>query len=102
MVLNAGPYDGTYRLTNDGDCAMVGEEGGALRIEDGIFYGVELQCRMTRPVNVIDMDAKLYTMQCSGEDVSWSERAMVMDSAHGGIIMIWDGYAFAYSRCEGS
>jgi hypothetical protein len=41
-------------------------------------------------------------MSCSGGDQIWSERAMVMNDAEveGGIIMIWDGYAFRYSRCE--
>lgn len=98
----ATPYDGTYRQTANADCALVGVDGGALRIEDGIFYGVESECRMTRPVNVVNMDATLYTMQCSGEGSLWSERAMVMFDAQeeGGIIMIWDGYAFRYSRCD--
>lgn len=96
----AGPFDGIYRLAEDANCALIGEEGGALRINEGIFYGVDVECRMTRPVNVIDMDATLYTMQCSGEDDIWAERAMLMDGADGGLIMVWDGYAFAYSRCE--
>ena len=28
----AAPYDGLYRSSGDADCARVGEEGGALRI----------------------------------------------------------------------
>ena len=96
----ANPYDGTYRQTANADCAIVGVDGAAVKIEGGIFYGVEMECRMTRPVNVVDMEATLYTMVCSGEDQSWTERAMVMEAADdGGIIMLWDGYAFAYERC---
>jgi len=96
----ATPYDGTYRQNANADCGLVGVDGGALRIEDGIFYGVENECRMTRPVNVVDMDATLYTMECSGEGTRWTERAMVMEAAEGdGIVMIWDGYAFRYDRC---
>ncbi|NBD30923.1 MAG: hypothetical protein GVY31_12910 [Alphaproteobacteria bacterium] len=96
----ATPYDGTYRQNANADCGLVGVDGGALKIEDGIFYGVESQCRMTRPVNVVNMDATLYTMVCSGEGTNWTERAMVMDSAGGdGIIMVWNGYAFRYDRC---
>lgn len=96
----ATPYDGTYRQNANADCGLVGVDGGALKIEDGIFYGVESQCRMTRPVNVVDMDATLYTMVCSGEGTSWTERAMVMDAAEGdGIIMVWNGYAFRYESC---
>lgn len=99
-ALRAGPFDGVYRQTENADCSLVGVDGGALEIRDGIFYGVEMECRMTRPVDVIDMDAILYTMQCTGEDDQWSERAMVMNRAEDdGIIMLWDGYAFAYSRC---
>lgn len=101
VIVAATPYDGTYRQNANSECLLVGVYGGALRIEDGIFYGVEMECRMTRPVTVVNMDATLYTMRCSGEDQIWSERAMVMNDAEvdGGIIMVWDGYAFRYSRC---
>lgn len=96
----AAPYDGTYKQSANAECGLVGVDGGAVRIADGIFYGVEVECRMTRPVDVLSMDATLYTMQCSGEDQIWTERAMVMESAvDDGIIMLWNGYAFAYDRC---
>jgi len=103
VLVAATPYDGTYRQNATADCAALGVDGGALKIEDGIFHGVELECRMTRPVQVVSMDATLYTMQCSGDDQVWTERAMVMNDAEseGGIIMVWDGYAFRYSLCEG-
>ena len=97
----AGPFDGTYKQVANADCANVGVDGGALKIEDGIFYGVELECRMSNPVDVLQMDATLYTMECSGGDQVWTERAMLMDDAEdAGIIMVWNGYAFAYARCE--
>lgn len=97
----AAPYDGVYRQNANAECGLIGVEGGALLIEDGIFHGVEMECRMTRPVSVVDMDATLYTMQCTGEGSVWSERAMLMADAEeeGGLIMIWNGYAFRYSRC---
>lgn len=100
-IATATPYDGTYRQNANAECGLVGVGGGALKIKDGIFYGVEVECRMTRPVQVVNMDATLYTMQCSGEDQVWTERAMLMNDAEtdGGIIMLWDGYAFRYSRC---
>lgn len=99
-ILAASPYDGVYKQTANAECGLVGVDGGALEIREGVFYGVEVECRMTRPVNVVDMDATLYTMQCSGEDQNWSERAMMMKRAgDDGIIMIWDGYAFAYDAC---
>lgn len=97
----AGPYDGTYRQTANSDCALVGVDGGSIQIGDGIFHGVEVQCRMTRPVDVINMDATLYTMQCSGDGQAWTERALLMHAAEDeGLIMLWDGYAFVYDRCE--
>lgn len=96
----ATPYDGVYKQTVTSDCGSIGVDGGALEIREGIFYGVELQCRMSRPVSVVDMNATLYDMQCSGEGQNWTERAMVMKKAEAdGIIMVWDGYAFVYEAC---
>ena len=96
----AGPFDGIYKQAANAECALVGVDGGSVRIADDIFYGVEVECRMSNPVNVMEMDALLYTMQCSGEDQVFTERAMVMDKAQDdGIIMIWNGYAFVYDRC---
>ncbi|SDE70492.1 hypothetical protein [Limimaricola pyoseonensis] len=96
----ASPYDGLYRPGSGSDCGRVGEEGGVLRIEDDLFEGIGSQCRMTRPVDVVDMEATLYTMRCEAGDMQWSERAMLMRAADGeGLIMLWDGYAFRYAPC---
>ncbi len=96
----AGPWDGVYRQAANAECALVGVDGGSLRIDAGVFYGVGMECQMTRPVDVLDMDATLYTMECSGDGQQWTERAMLMKDAQGdGIIMIWNGYAFRYDRC---
>ncbi len=96
----AGPYDGVYRQAANADCGLIGVDGGAISIEDGVFNGVEMECRMTRPVDVVNMDATLYTMECSGEDQIWSERTLLMNAAaEGGLIMLWNGYAFRYDRC---
>lgn len=98
--MHAGPYDGVYKQTANAECALVGVDGGSLRISENIFYGVEVECRMTRPVDVNDMNATIYQMECSGEDQTWSERAILMADAEGsGLYMIWDGYAFRYDRC---
>jgi hypothetical protein len=94
------PWDGTYRLSPDADCDRVGEEGGALRIAEGELTGVDSRCRMTDPVDVLDLDATLYVMECEGEGQEWTERAMLMDAAEGdGIFLLWRGYAFRYERC---
>ncbi len=98
--LGALPWDGTYRLSAEADCGKVGEEGGALRIAEGVLTGVDSSCRMTEPVDVLDLDATLYTMQCAGEGTQWTERAMLMQPAEGdGIFLLWRGYAFRYERC---
>lgn len=102
VAASANPFDGVYKQNENADCALIGIDGGALEIRDGIFYGVESECRMTRPVNVVDMDATLYTMQCTGEGSVWTERAMLMTPADDpdGLIMVWDGYTFVYSGCD--
>lgn len=93
-------FEGTYRPTIDADCARVGETGGALQIADGVFHGLETECQMTMPTPVRDMDAVLYDMSCSGGGTDWQERALFMNAADGGLIMVWNGFAFHYDRCE--
>ena len=102
FAASANPFDGVYKQNANAECGLIGVDGGALEIKDGIFYGVESECRMTRPVNVVDMEATLYTMQCTGEGSVWTERAMLMKPAEDpdGLIMIWDGYAFVYKPCD--
>lgn len=100
-LLAADPFDGIYKQTAQAECSLVGVDGGSLRIADSIFYGVEVECFMSDPVEVTDMDAVIYQMHCSGEDETWTERAMLMpDAEDGGLYMIWKGYAFRYDRCE--
>jgi hypothetical protein len=90
--------DGLYMMTPEADCAVLGV-GGALKIEDGVFYGAESQCDMQNPVELRDMRGALYDMQCKGEGTEWAERAMVMRAADDGLILVWDGYAFHYQQC---
>lgn len=124
FMAGAGEFDGIYRQTRASDCTSIGEPGGALQIVDGRFIGVDSTCRMLRPVNVRDMNAKLFDMECSliprtpaealalagtPEDAEnlprintrpWRERALLMLAADGGLIMLWNGYAFKYDRCS--
>ena len=51
------------------------------------------------PLDLRDMDATLYDMICTGEGAAWQERAMLMRAASGGLILVWDGYAFEYEAC---
>lgn len=124
-LVGAGEFDGIYRQTSTSDCSAVGEQGGALQIRDGRFIGVDSTCRMLHPVNVRDMNAKLFDMECARNPapnpseaadtaenaapvetpshvntVPWRERALLMMAADGGLIMLWNGYAFKYDRCS--
>lgn len=101
LALAADAYDGVYKQTANAECALVGVDGGSLKIEENIFYGVEVECRMTNPVAVEGMNATVYDMACIGEGSTWEERAILMNDAQDpGLYMIWDGYAFRYERCE--
>jgi hypothetical protein len=101
LAVAASPFDGVYKQTANAECALVGVDGGSLKIENEIFYGVEVECRMTNPVEIEGMNAVLYDMACIGEGSAWEERAIMMEDAQQpGILMIWDGYAFRYARCE--
>lgn len=94
------PWDGTYRPSEEADCGKVGEEGGAIRVAEGVLQGIGASCRMTEPVDVLDLDATLYVMECEGEGKTWTERAMLMKAAEGdAIFLAWRGYVFRYDRC---
>ena len=95
----APQFDGLWRASPTTDCSVVGGDGGALKIEDDVFHGAETTCRMTDPVNVRDMDARLFDMVCEGEGTAFTERALMMRAADGGLILLWNGYAFKYDRC---
>ena len=45
------------------------------------------------------MQAVLYDMSCTGEDETFTERALFMEAADGGLYLIWDGIAFKYESC---
>lgn len=97
--LAAEDYDGRYKLTQDSDCAAPAGAPGFLRIENGVFFGAESRCTMANPIEVRDMEATLYDMLCTGEGMTWQERALVMRGAEDDLILVWDGYAFSYPRC---
>lgn len=99
QTVAAADVDGTYQLTTGSDCTRIGETDGALMIRDGVLYGVGTQCQMLNPLPVRNMAADLVDMRCQGGGTEWAERAMVMRSAEGGLILVWNGYAFTYPRC---
>ncbi|PZX18876.1 hypothetical protein LX81_00569 [Palleronia aestuarii] len=96
------PFDGIWRANPTARCDYTGEDGGALKIEEDVLFGVENQCRMIEPVDVRGMDAILYDMVCEGPDPEWAVRAMLMPAADGGLILVWNGYAYKYEACSGT
>ena len=96
----AGAFDGLWRANPAAECVHTGADGGALKIKDDVLYGVGTECRMTLPVNVRDMDAVLFDMACRGTDMEWSDRAMFMHAADGGLFLIWNGFAYKYEACD--
>ena len=100
-VAGAADYSGTYGLTAGSDCSILGMDhpNGTIVISEGVFSGIESSCRMTRPVDVIGMDATLFTFECAGEGLQWDMRVMLMWAAEGGIYVIRDGFAAQYPAC---
>ncbi len=92
-------FDGLWRSNPSAECVADGSDGAALRIEDDVLYGVENECRMTAPVNVRNMSAVLYDMECESEGTAFTERAMFLRAADGGLLLVWDGFAFKYDAC---
>lgn len=95
----ADTFDGVYSQGAGAACVPTGTAGNVVRIENGVFHGIETECRMENPVDVRDMNAVLYDMQCRGDQSEWSARALFMTAVDGGLVMVWDGYAFKYDPC---
>lgn len=94
----AQDMDGLYKATPEADCDVADGEG-LIAIEDDVFRGFESTCRMTNPLEVRGMDATLYDFVCTAGATVWEERAIVVEGAAGELILVWDGYAFAYPAC---
>jgi hypothetical protein len=100
MPAFAQSFDGLYRpLGSSWDCQSVGAEGGALAVQDGMFYGVENACKLTNPTRVNGMNAVLFDAECNGEGEAYFYRMMLMQLP-GGIAVITDGSANEYERCN--
>lgn len=94
---SAGPFDGTYQFEG-WSCANIGEDGGALAIQDNMFFGVENTCELTNPTPVRDMDAILYDAKCAGEGETYSQRLMIMRTSDG-VAIIQDGWVSDVKSC---
>lgn len=99
--LAAGPFDGIYRPDGSAtwDCTSIGQDGGALAVQDDVYYGVESACQLTNPVAVNGMSAVLYDGECNGEGESYSKRIMLMRVPEG-LAVIQDGYVNLLRSCQ--
>jgi len=103
VMAHADGYDGLYHPEGQRgwlcDEPSLGRDGGALAIREGKIIGVENTCDMSNPVNVRDMDAVLYDLECSAEGETYTERAMVARSDTG-VIILRDGFVAKWSTCR--
>ncbi len=92
--------DGVYRPAGSSwDCTSIGSDGGALSIRDGVFYGVESACELTRPTPVNGMNAMLFDAECTGEGETYGFRVMFMPLGER-LAMIQDGTISELERCN--
>lgn len=96
-------FEGDWAAGDPMTCDMSGSdsENFALRIRGDQFRGLETECRMTNPVTLPGIGGALYDMDCTGEGDRWSYRAFFMIDRDGQLVMISDGSALTYPRCEG-
>jgi len=98
-----GAFDGDWAVGDPMTCSMSGSdpENFALRIRGDQFRGLENQCTMTNPLTVPGIGAVIYEMECAGEGQRSSHRALFMMDRDGQLVMISEGSARTYPRCEG-
>jgi len=98
-----GMFDGDWAAGDPMTCDMSGRDSAnfALRIRGDLFRGLETECRMTNPITLPGLGAVVHDMDCVGEGDRWSYRALLMIDRDGRLVMISDGSALTYPRCEG-
>ena len=77
----------------------MGIDGEPYKIEDDVFWGIEMGCALKNPVGVRGMYATLYDGQCGGEGEEWEIRYLIMETEIG-IYWIADGYVMELIRCS--
>ncbi len=98
LVGPASAVDGVYRRTTSDTCPVLGDDR-YFELKHPFLHLHETTCEMTMPVNVTDMNATLYTLQCHGEGETWSKRALVMEHPTWMVYLDNDG-AKSYYLCE--
>ena len=95
-------YDGIWAIGDPSACVEGRDHVNfAYRIQNGEMTGLESSCFMTNPVEVRDMSATLYDMDCAGEGETWTFRMMLMIDRDGALVRVTDGQALISPRCTG-
>lgn len=99
----AGPFDGTYIPRGKGgsfwNCVYNGQEGGAIWIEDNWYHPIEDPvCRLTNPVQVRDMPAVLFDLECGDDNKAGNERVMFVRRP-GGMFEVRSGWMVDWEKC---
>ncbi len=100
-----GRFDGMYRPAGDTyspqqcDIEWINSDGGPLVIKGGKLHGVESVCEMTNPVNVRDMDAVLFDMECWAEGSPFNYRAMLLRRGDTNLHVITDRWVWEWTAC---
>lgn len=98
---NAQGIDGLYQPAGQSwSCSpdLIGQDGGALAIQNGILDGVGNQCELTAPVAV--GDGTRFTAVCMGEGSKYSE-TLTIEPTETGVRIERSGYTTDWSRCKG-
>lgn len=97
----AGTYDGRYQMQPGSKCLSTGmdDKNGAVVIKEGVFSGVEMSCRMKRPVSVRGLNGTLYDMECSGEGLDFGFRTFFMLLNKDELLMARPGSSNVRKRC---
>jgi len=102
LAAQSNSFDGLYKPRGadyaNWDCRTVGQDSGAIEIQNYEIWGVESLCRLNNPIPVNGMSAVLFDAECAGEGYEWTERVMLM-SADFGVYHITDSFVAEWQNC---
>jgi len=94
------PFDGDWALGDPTRCVFgIDGAGAALRIQGGTILGVENRCELRNPVSVPGLSAVAYDLQCTGEGMTWQDRALFMLNHDGRLVYLSDWLARILQPC---
>ena len=89
-------YSGTWNAA----CTKEAAEFAITITADGIDY-YESTCTLSAPRPLPGFTAATqFTATCTGEGQEWVKPLILMSGADGGLVMVDDGFAATYLRCD--